>query len=209
MIVESLLVASLALSPLPQSEKRRGHIKDLLGKSDLVVVAVGRSYRPIIDQIKYRQERERNPTLDPSRMDKYMLGVAYEMTTREVVYLKREKDEKKQVTCHEGDVIAVYTTGPLVDPRQFGKPVFMPGVEYLIFLKKIKFDPEEFRNAVEQSFEAPMKEWRVFPDTRLIYFTPVRDSFAFLQMGGVWNDFLIQTRTIVRELQEKEREERR
>jgi hypothetical protein len=206
MIIQTLLVLSLILSPGPQTPERRDQIKDLIGKSDLVVVAIGDSYRPVVDKVKYRQERQRDPGLDPSRMQKYMLGVAYQMTVREVIYLKPQKDETKQITWHVGDPIPVYAPGPLSDPREFGKPSFLPGVEYLLFLKRTELDPSDFPNAVEQASDAPMNKWPVFPDTRLAYVTPLRDSFAFLPLEGAWKNFLVQTRAVVKELQEKARQ---
>jgi hypothetical protein len=115
MIIKSLLVLSLLISPWPQSGERREQIKDLIGKSDLVVVAVGNSARPVIDKIKYRQERQRDPALDPSRMQRYMLGVTYQMTVREVIYVKPEKDASKQITWHAEDPLPVYAPGPLAD----------------------------------------------------------------------------------------------
>ncbi len=43
-----------------------------------------------------------------------------------------------------------------------------------------------------------MSEWRLFPDPRLTYYTPVRDPFAVLLLEGAWRDFLQQTRAVAR-----------
>mgnify|MGYP000300731378 CR=1 FL=1 len=182
--------------PLGQSERRVEQIRDLLGKSDLVVVATAETYHPVIDLLKYRRERERSPVLDPARAERYMLGVVYRMTVREVIYRDPKRAGDIAVVGQPGDALLIYVPGRLADPREFGKAAFLPGGEYLVFLQRAKLDREDFRSAVEHVVGAPMSEWRSFPDPRVIYYTPVRDPFAVLLMEGAWRDFLQQTRAV-------------
>ncbi|MCS7158521.1 MAG: hypothetical protein N0A16_12445 [Blastocatellia bacterium] len=190
------LIVGLLLWPLGQSERRIEQIRDLLGKSDLVVVATAEAYHPVIDLLKYRRERERSPVLDPARAERYMLGVVYRMNVREVIYRNPKRIEDAPLVGQAGDVLMIYVPGRLADPREFGKATFLPGAEYLVFLRKAELKREDFRSAVEQVSGAPASEWRSFPDPRVIYYTPVRDPFAALLMEGAWKDFLQQTRAV-------------
>jgi len=190
------LIGLLALSGFGQSERRVEQIRDLLGKSDLVVVAVAETYRPVIDQLKYRRERERSPVLDPARAERYMLGVVYQMTVREVIYRHPKHVERGLSVGQPGETLLLYVPGRLADPREFGKAAFLPGGAYLVFLKRAELKREDFRWAVEQTLGAPASEWRSFPDPRLTYYTPIHDPFAVLLMEGAWKDFLDQTRAV-------------
>ncbi len=198
MLIRIGLLGLLSSAVLGQSERRVEQIRDLLGKSDLVVVAVAEEYRPVIDRLKYRRERERHPVLDPARAERYMVGVVYQMTVREVIYRHPKRAERMPLVGQPGQTLLIYVPGRLADPREFGKVAFLPGGEYLIFLKWVELKPEDFREAVEQTPGAPMSEWRLFPDPRLTYYTPVRDPFAVLLLEGAWRNFLQQTRAVVR-----------
>lgn len=187
----------LFVPPLPwQTEKRRNQIRRLLGQSDVVVVARATAYHPVIDSLKYRRERERETRLSP-----FMLGVVYYLSVTETVYRKPSPDQREAVPLQSGDPVVVYVPGPLADPREFGKVSLQPGGEYLLFLKKAEVNPDDFRNAVEQVSGAAMMEWRAFPDSRLIYFTPVRDSLATLLVEGAWTNFLVETRAVAQQMQ--------
>jgi len=188
------LIAWVLLWPLGQSERRLEQIRDLLGKSDLVVVAAADAYHPVVDLLKYRRERERSPVLDPARAERYMLGVVYRMTVREVIFRNPRRAESAALVGQPGDAVLIYVPGRLADPREFGKAAFLPGGEYLVFLKKAELKREDFRSAVEQVSGA--SQWRSFPDPRVIYYTPVRDPFAALLLDGAWRDFLEQTRAV-------------
>lgn len=196
MLIHIGLAASLILWPLVQSERRAEQIRDLLGKSDVVVVAVAEAYHPVVDLLKYRRERERSPLLDPARAERYMLGVVYRMTVREVIYRNPKRAEDISLIGQPGEVLLIYVPGRLADPREFGQAAFLPGGEYLIFLKKAELKREDFRSAVEQVSGVPASQWRSFPDPRVLYYTPVRDPFAVLLLEGAWKDFLQQTRAV-------------
>jgi hypothetical protein len=94
MLIRIGLIGVLGIAPLGQSERRWEQIRDLLGKSDLVVVAVAEEYRPVIDRLAYRKERERHPAPDPARAERYMVGVVYQMTVREVIYRHPKRAER-------------------------------------------------------------------------------------------------------------------
>jgi len=194
------LILLIGFTLLPQSEKRRNQIRRLLEQSDLVVVASATDYNPVIDSVKYRRERDRGSAEDPSRVSQYMLGVVYHVSVRETVYRKKSADERDVVSPQSGDPLVVYVPGPLADPREFGKISLQPGGEYLLFLRKADINPEEFRTAVEQVSGVAMMEWRAFPDTRVIYFTPIRDSFAALLIEGAWVNFLAETRRVAQQM---------
>ncbi len=196
MLIHIGLTAALIIWPFGQSERRVEQIRDLLGKSDVVVVAVAEAYHPVIDLLKYRKERERRPLLDPARAERYMLGVVYRMTVREVIYRNPKRAEEASLIGQPGEALLIYVPGRLADPREFGKVAFLPGGEYLVFLKKVELKREDFRSAVEQVPGAPASQWRSFPDPRVLYYTPIRDPFAVLLMEGAWKDFLQQTRVV-------------
>jgi hypothetical protein len=118
----------------------------------------------------------------------------------ETVYRKPSSDERQGIPLHSGDPVVVYVPGPLADPREFGKVSVQPGGEYLLFLTRAKINPEDFRYAVEQVSGTAMMEWRAFPDSRLIYFTPVRDPFATLLLEGAWTTFLVETRAVAQQM---------
>ena len=186
----------LFVLPLPwQTEKRRNQIRRLLGQSDVVVVARATKYHPVIDSVKYRREGERGASLTHS-----MMGVVYYLSVTETVYRKPSSDERQGIPLHSGDPVVVYVPGPLADPREFGKVSVQPGGEYLLFLTRAKINPEDFRYAVEQVSGTAMMEWRAFPDSRLIYFTPVRDPFATLLLEGAWTTFLVETRAVAQQM---------
>jgi hypothetical protein len=96
MLIRIGLIGVLGIAPLGQSERRWEQIRDLLGKSDLVVVAVAEEYRPVIDRLAYRKERERHPAPDPARAERYMVGVVYQMTVREVIYRHPKRAERSR-----------------------------------------------------------------------------------------------------------------
>jgi hypothetical protein len=198
MLIRIGLIGVLGIAPLWQSERRWEQIRDLLGKSDLVVVAVAEEYRPVIDRLAYRKERERHPAPDPARAERYMVGVVYQMTVREVIYRHPKRAERMPLVGQPGQTLLIYVPGRLADPREFGKAAFLPGGEYLVFLKWAELKPEDSRSTVEQVPGVPMSEWRLFPDPRLTYYTPVRDPFAVLLLEGAWRDFLQQTRAVAR-----------
>lgn len=186
----------LLVLPLPwQTDRRRNQIRRLLGQSDVVVVARATKYHLVIDSVKYRRERERGAP--PSQS---MMGVVYYLSVTETVYRKPSSDEREGMPLHSGDPVVVYVPGPLADPREFGKVSLQPGGEYLLFLTRAKINPEDFRYAVEQVSGTAMMEWRAFPDSRLIYFTPVRDPFATLLLEGAWTTFLVETRAVARQM---------
>lgn len=128
------------------------------------------------------------------------MGVVYYLSVTETIYRKPSSDERDATPLHSGDPVVVYVPGPLADPREFGKVSLQPGGEYLLFLKRAKINPEDFRYAVEQVSGTAMMEWRAFPDSRLIYFTPVRDSFATLPLEGAWTTFLVETRAVAQQM---------
>lgn len=186
----------LLVLPLPwQTDRRRNQIRRLLGQSDVVVVARATKYHLVIDSVKYRRERERGAP--PSQS---MMGVVYYLSVTEMVYRKPSSDEREGMPLHSGDPVVVYVPGPLADPREFGKVSLQPGGEYLLFLTRAKINLEDFRYAVEQVSGTAMMEWRAFPDSRLIYFTPVRDPFATLLLEGAWTTFLVETRAVARQM---------
>lgn len=192
----SFALIILCVVPLPsQTEKRRNQIRRLLEQSDVVVVARATTYHPVVDLVKYQRERERQ-----MRTSHSMIGVVYYLSVAETVYRKPSPDEREGMPLHSGDPVVVYVPGPLADPREFGKVSLQPGGEYLLFLKRADVNPDDFRNAVEQVSGAAMMEWRAFPDSRLIYFTPVRDSFATLLLEGAWTNFLAETRAVSQQL---------
>lgn len=193
-----VLVVWLFLPPVGQTARREEQIKDLLKKSDLVVVAVAETYHQVLDRIKYERERERGPVLDPLRAERYTLGILYQMTVREVIYRDPERAREGALVGQPGEKLLIYVPGRLADPREFGKAAFLPGGEYLLFVKEARLDPKDFPQAAQRISGAPPGEWPPFPDPRRIYYTPVRDPFATLLLEGAWKDFLLHTRAVVR-----------
>ncbi|MBI3950832.1 MAG: hypothetical protein HY314_10315 [Acidobacteria bacterium] len=197
-VLTALLVLALTASAAPQSRRRQEQIEGLIKKSDLVVLAVSQAYYPVIDIEKYRLEREGREVTDPQRRSKYIIGTVYKLSVKEVLFQKPSKDaDKPQRVFYPDDMIMVYTPGPPAHPLDYGQVTLLPSAEYLIFLKRINLDPDDFQRGMRQDVNAPMREWESFPNPAETYFQVIRDPLAAKQVDEVWQKFVDQTRDVV------------
>jgi len=194
-----LLVLVLSASAAPQSKKRQEQIEGLIKRSDLVALAVAQSYYPVIDIGKYRLEREQREAPDPRRRSKYTIGTAYKLSVKEIIFQKPQKDSREHGRAfYPDDAIMIYTRGPAAHPLDLDNVTFLPGTEYLVFLKRISLDPDDFPRGVRQDLNATMREWELFPNPEETYLDAVRDSFAVKPIDEVWRKFAYQTLAIAR-----------
>ncbi len=200
---------TLSVSAAPQSKKRQKQIEGLLKKSDLAVVAVARAYYPVIDIEKYRLERAEREAHDPRRRSKYIDGTAYKLTIKEVLYQKPAKDpDQPGRLFHPDDSFMIYVTGPPAQPLDIDKLTFFPSTEYIVFLKQINLDPDDFPRGMRQDLNAPMREWEGFPNPVETYFEVIRDPMAAKVVDDVWIKFVDHTRNVVHLMESKERDGR-
>ena len=198
-VLITLLVLTVGVPAVPQSKRRQKQIEGLIKKSDLVVLAVAQAYYPVIDIEKYRLEREGREDTDPRQRSKYTVGTVYKLSIKEVLFQKSPKDPNNPKRIfYPDDNIMIYVPGPPAHPLDFGKITFLPGTEYLAFLKQINLDPDDFRRGVRQDVNAPMREWESFPNPAETYFEVVRDSLAAKPIDEVWEKFADQTRAVAR-----------
>jgi hypothetical protein len=204
-VVSFALLLMLGVSAAPQTEKRRKQIEGLIKRSDLVVHGVSQAYYPIINMEKYQLERAAGKTGDPRRRSKYTVATVYKMVVKEVLYQKPQKDPNKpQRPFYPNDTIIIYAPGPAAHPLDFGKVAFLPGAEYLIFLKKTDLDPGDFPAGVRQDVNAPMAEWESFPNAAETYFRVINDPMAAKLVDEVWQKFVDDTRTVANQMRSPE-----
>jgi hypothetical protein len=181
------------------SKRRQEQIKDLMKKSDLVAVATAQAYYPIIDIEKYRLERMDREVNDPRRRSTYTMGTLYKLSVKEVLFQKPAKDSGKPGrTFYPDDALMIYIPGPLVHPLDSDKVTFLPSADYLVFLRRIRLDPDDFERGMRQDLNAPMRDWEGFPNPVETYFEVIRDPFAAKYIDEVWQTFVDQTRTVIK-----------
>lgn len=195
----SWLALMLVISAAPQSKRRQEQIKGLIKKSDLVALTVAQAYYPIIDIEKYQLERAERETRDPRRRPKFTLGTVYKLSVKEVLYQKPAKDPNQPGRVfYPDDALMIYTREPLPHPLDPNQVTFFPGGEYLVFLKRIDLDPNDFPRGMRQDVNAPMREWESFPHPAETYFQAVRDPLAAKLVDEVWGKFAEHTRLVIK-----------
>ncbi len=187
--------------PVPsQSKRRQRQIRDLLKKSDLVVLAVAQAYYPIINMVKYQREREERGAAAIRRRTRYTYGTVYRLTIKEVLFQKPSKNpDKPRRTFYPEDTLMVYVPGPPAHPLEMNTAAFLPGTEYLVFLERAALDADRFRFGVKQDVNAPMRDWEPFPHPAETYFKVVPDPLAVKPMDSVWRKLAAHTRIVARQ----------
>lgn len=195
------LLLVVVASAVPQSKRRQEQIRDLIKKSDLVVLAVAQAYYPILDLEKYRLERAEPGVNDPRRRSRFTLGTVYKLSVNEVLYQKAPQDPNKPGRVfYPADTLLIYTPEPLAHPLDANQVTFFPAAEYLVFLKQIKLDPDNFPRGVRQDLNTPMHQWETFPNPAETYFQVVRDPLAAKVVDDVWSQFVEHTRTVISQM---------
>lgn len=202
------LLFGLSLPTPAQSKRRQRQIRDLLKRSDLVVLAVSRAYYPIINLIKYQREREGRGAAAIRRRARYTYGTVYRLTIKEVLFQKPSKNpDKPRRTFYPEDTLLVYVPGPPAHPLEMNRATFLPGTEYLVFLERARLSADHFRFGVKQDVNAPMRDWEPFPHPAETYFKVVPDPLAVKPMDGVWRKLAEHTRTVARQFLAKKNRE--
>jgi hypothetical protein len=200
-----MFLLALAVPAASQSEKRREQIEGLIKRSDLVIVGVSQAYYPIINLVKYNQERLERGVINPGRRSKYTFGTIYKMTVREALYQEppKRKDTPRPAFA-ANDTVMIYVTGPGAHPLDLNKAAFLPGAEYIVFLKKTGLDEGDFPHGKQQDLNAPMAEWESFPNPTEMYFQVVNDPMAAKLVDDVWQKLVDDTRVVSRQMKARE-----
>jgi hypothetical protein len=204
-ILITVLVLTLGVPAAPQTKRRQEQIEGLIKQSDLVVLAVAQEYFPVIDLEKYRRERQDRQSNDPQRRSKYIIGTVYKLSLKEALFQKPPKNPSRpQRIFYPHDSIMIYVSGPPAHPLDLQNAAFLPSAEYLVFLKQIPLNPDDFKRGMRQDMNAPMRDWESFPNPAETYFEVVPDTLAAKPVDDVWANFVEQTRAVAQAMLSRE-----